>query len=47
MKVVNLDNFKLRLNKYLHNNSVLFETQKLTSLQTKPQPIASEELRFI
>ena len=30
LKLVNLDNFKLRLNKCLHQNSLLFETHKLT-----------------
>ena len=37
LKLVNLDNSKLRLNKCIHKNSVLFETHKHTKLQTKTE----------
>ena len=41
LNLVNLDNFKLRLKKCLHNNLIFFEIHRLTSLQTEAQEMSS------
>ena len=47
LKIINLHHLKLRLNKCLHKNSVLFETPKHIELQTETQTMSSEEFTLV
>ena len=41
LKSKKLHKFKLKLNKWVHKNSLLFETRQLIQLQTETQQISS------